>query len=84
MQVQAFPNPFRENCTIVFTPTAAANALLQVLDVRGRIVGELLQSPVQAGVTYRVPFDAAGMSAGTYTYRLILDQQLLTGRIMLN
>ena len=84
VQVQAFPNPFRENCTIVFTPTAAANALLQVLDVRGRIVGELLQSPVQAGVTYRVPFDAAGMSAGTYTYRLILDQQLLTGRIMLN
>ena len=72
VQVQAFPNPFRENCTIVFTPTAAANALLQVLDVRGRIVGELLQSPVQAGVTYRVPFDAAGMSAGTYTYRLIL------------
>ena len=84
VQVQAFPNPFRENCTIVFTPTAAANALLQVLDVRGRIVGELLQGPVQAGVTYRVPFDAAGMSAGTYTYRLILDQQLLTGRIMLN
>lgn len=66
---QNYPNPFNPRTLIPYTLSVAAAVRLAVYDVLGREVSILVEAVQPAGA-YAVPFDAAGLGAGTYFYRL--------------
>lgn len=66
---QNYPNPFNPTTVIEFVIPKADNVSLKIYDVLGREVATLLNERRNAGV-YRVNFNAASLSSGTYFYRL--------------
>ncbi len=80
--VAVAPNPFTGRTAVTFDVAETAAARLVVYDVLGREVATLVDGPLEAG-THRVTFDAAGLSAGTYVYRLVVGDAVRTGRMTL-
>ncbi len=66
---QNFPNPFNPVTTISFELPLSGNVSLKIFDIAGREVRTLVSGFMQAG-THSMNFDAAGLSSGTYFYRL--------------
>jgi hypothetical protein len=66
---QNYPNPFNPTTTIAYTLPVDANVHLQVYDISGRSVAQLVEGRVKAG--YRsVVFNASGFASGLYFYRM--------------
>ena len=63
------PNPVRERTTIGYRLPAAGPVRLDVLDVLGRRVATLVDGPQRAG-DHEVTYDASGLGAGVYLYRI--------------
>ena len=70
------PNPFGAETQIAFTLAEAGPARLAVYDVLGREVAILADGPMAEG-RHEVRVDAAGLSTGTYVYRLFAGGQSL-------
>ncbi len=66
---QNYPNPFNPTTTITFTLPESAPAHLQVFDLNGKLVAELLNRELDSG-RYKVSFDASHLGSGIYVYRL--------------
>jgi hypothetical protein len=66
---QALPNPCRSFATIKFELPKAGALELTVYDVSGRLVSQLINGVYEAG-SHEARFDASGLSAGVYFYRL--------------
>ncbi len=68
---QNTPNPFRDRTVIrYYIPTAASEAAIKVYSVFG---SELLSFPLGARGLGQVEFSGKTLSAGTFTYILIVD-----------
>lgn len=80
--VQAAPNPFRGQTALRYTLDAEAAVRVAVYDVLGREVA-LVTDETQPAGTYAAIFDATGLSAGTYVYRVAIDGAVTTGRVTL-
>ncbi|HLT45724.1 MAG TPA: M43 family zinc metalloprotease [Rubricoccaceae bacterium] len=76
------PNPFTRQTAIRYEVTATADVRLAVYDVLGREVAVLVDARQDAG-THAATFDASGLSAGTYIYRLVVGNDVETGRMTL-
>jgi hypothetical protein len=79
---QNYPNPFNPSTMISYDVPAAGLVTLKVYDLLGREVRTLVNS-VQTPRTYAVSFDASGLSAGMYLYRLQLNEQAITRTMVL-
>jgi hypothetical protein len=91
---QNYPNPFNPTTEIRYTvaPSAVSTEAvtsdrdavvrLAVYDVLGREVVVLVDEKQLPG-SYRVTFDGAGLSAGTYVYRLIYGSHAESRRMLL-
>ena len=66
---QNTPNPFTETTEIRYTLAQAASVQLTVYDVEGRVVARLVEAWQKAG-SYRLTWDARGLSSGVYLCRL--------------
>ncbi len=66
---QNYPNPFNPSTTLNYTIDARSNVKLQVFDVLGNMVSELVNEEKEPG-SYNVNFNAAGLTSGTYFCRL--------------
>ncbi|HWA05107.1 MAG TPA: T9SS type A sorting domain-containing protein [Ignavibacteria bacterium] len=66
---QNFPNPFNPATTIKFALPVSGNVTLKVFDVTGRLVAEIVNGNLQAGL-HEINFNAAKLSSGTYFYKL--------------
>ncbi|MCC6652134.1 MAG: hypothetical protein IT348_13360 [Candidatus Eisenbacteria bacterium] len=69
---QNSPNPFPQSTRICFTLTRAARVDLAVFDLTGRRVATLASGALEPR-THAVVFDATGLPAGAYQYRLAVD-----------
>ncbi len=69
---QNFPNPFNSKTTIGYELSDVRGINLNVINVHGQVVTNLVSKKQPAG-EYQVPFDASGLSAGVYFYRLQVD-----------
>jgi hypothetical protein len=72
-----YPNPFNQGTSIAFSLTAAANVQMDMFDVRGRWVVQLVSNDFQAG-QYQILWngsDAAGLAvpSGIYYCRMSAD-----------
>ena len=66
---QNYPNPFNPETTIRFSLSQHANVELNVYNILGRKVAQLVDGPLHAG-NHHVRFNASGLSGGIYFYRL--------------
>jgi lysophospholipase L1-like esterase len=66
---QNYPNPFNPETTISFGVLTRSFVSLDVFDVLGRGVGNLVNGMQEPG-RYSVNFDASKLSSGMYIYRL--------------
>lgn len=66
---QNYPNPFNPSTQISFELATAAQVRLQVFDMQGRRVSELVNRSLPAG-SHTVSFDGGRLPSGTYLYRL--------------
>jgi hypothetical protein len=77
---QNAPNPFTEATNIrYFIPEGTKSASLQVMDQNGRVIKSI---PIQATGEGQVTLQANLLSAGTYSYALILDGQVMETKQM--
>jgi hypothetical protein len=77
-----YPNPFNPRTVIRYVLPEAGRATLKVYDVLGETVTTLADGYHAAG-SYQVVFDATGLSAGTYIYRLRAEGFTATRRMTL-
>jgi hypothetical protein len=84
---QAYPNPFNSSTSIKIYLPSARNVSLKIYDVRGRLVRNLADRVLAAGEHAFVwnGADASGKSvaSGSYFYRLISGEDVITRRMIL-
>lgn len=66
---QNYPNPFNPTTRISYTVPEDVQVSLQIYDVMGREVAQLVNSKQSAG-THSYLFDASSLSSGIYFYKL--------------
>ncbi len=69
---QNYPNPFNPATTIEYALPVDARVTLEVYDVLGRRVAELVNGYVATGY-YAAEFDASTLASGVYLYRIKAD-----------
>jgi hypothetical protein len=75
--LQVFPNPTRGEVWIQW-PVSIVNPIVQVLDATGRIVA------VESGIVEnRMNLNLSGFARGTYTIRLLTDENSMITRVVL-
>src|SRR5690606_17191467 len=79
---QNYPNPFNPSTQIRFSVPEQGQVSLQVFDMTGRMVAELLNESMPAGV-HTVQFDAQSVASGMYVYRLNAQGLSLTNKMTL-
>ncbi|MBN1783067.1 T9SS type A sorting domain-containing protein [bacterium] len=82
-----YPNPFNPSTTIAFHVEKRTDVRLRILDVQGRTVATLLESPMDAGLHNIIwnGRDSHGMDAasGVYLVQVEADRQILSRKITL-
>jgi len=79
---QNYPNPFNPNTNIKFAVPGNSFVTLNVFDVTGREVANLVNSQMPAG-NYNVNFDASSITSGVYFYRLQAGDFTATKKMIL-
>jgi hypothetical protein len=79
---QNYPNPFNPTTTIVYSLEHSAFVSLDVYDMAGKQVAQLVSRDEPAG-DHRITFDAASLTSGVYVYRLSADNQQLVKQMLL-
>lgn len=79
---QNYPNPFNPSTTISFDLGESSRVALDVFDITGRKVAELIDGPMMKGY-HDVRFDGSGLSSGIYFYRLSTSGFVQTRQLVL-
>ncbi|RPI05036.1 MAG: T9SS C-terminal target domain-containing protein, partial [Ignavibacteriae bacterium] len=66
---QNYPNPFNPMTMIEFDIPQSSFVTLEIFNTLGQKISTVLAKDLQAG-TYKIPWNAAGVSTGIYFYRL--------------
>ncbi len=67
--LQNYPNPFNNSTVISFSIDSVENVELSIYNIKGQLVDQLMNEPRSAG-SYRVNWDAQGLSRGIYFVRI--------------
>jgi len=80
---QNYPNPFNPSTRIKFTLPEMTKVTLKVYNVLGQEVATILENKeLQAGY-YDYEFNAAGLTSGTYIYRIVAGNFVQTKKMVL-
>jgi glutamine cyclotransferase len=79
---QNYPNPFNNSTMIRFDIAQKGYVTLIIYDILGRKVMTVLDETLLPG-SHKIRFDAAGLSSGTYFYRLRAEEAVETKRMIL-
>lgn len=79
---QNYPNPFNPSTTIPFSIKQNTFVSLKVFDIVGREVATILNGDMKAG-NYTRQWNASGLSAGIYFYRLSAGKFIETKKLIL-
>jgi trimeric autotransporter adhesin len=80
--LQNYPNPFNPSTKIVFDIPTASNVKIEVFDITGKRIEELVNENVKAG-SYEVEWSASKLSSGTYFYRMQAGSYAETKKMIL-
>ena len=79
---QNYPNPFNPQTTISFGLTKAGSVQLEIFDIQGRRIEQLVNKTLNAG-EHNAYFNANALPSGTYIYRLKVNDVILTRKMSL-
>lgn len=79
---QNYPNPFNPNTKIRFKLAAEENVKLNVYNVAGELVQELINNKIAAG-SYEVKFDGTTLPSGVYIYRIESNNFISSKKMLL-
>ncbi len=84
---QNYPNPFNPSTTIAYDLPELSSVRIEIFDVLGRLVGELVHAEQEAG-NYSVVWDGRNadgqlVSTGLYIYRLVTPSVSRTRAMLL-
>jgi hypothetical protein len=79
---QSYPNPFNASATIEFSLPASENVKLDIFNLLGQKVENLIDSRMDAGI-HKVIWNAENQSSGMYFYRLTAGEFEKTKRMTL-
>jgi hypothetical protein len=79
---QNYPNPFNPGTTISFALRESSHIQLNVYNMLGQKVGELINGRHSVG-SHEVYFDAKSLTSGVYYYELKADGQRLVRKMTL-
>jgi len=79
---QNYPNPFNNQTTLEYALTGTSSVLLEVYNAIGQRIATLVDEDQNEG-RYEVNFDASGLASGVYLYRIIVDGEADTRKLML-
>jgi hypothetical protein len=79
---QNHPNPFNPRTQITFSLPAASRVRLDILDVQGRRVANLVDEALAPG-PHTLSFDGKGLPSGMYLSRLTTDRGTQERKMML-
>ncbi len=79
--LQAYPNPFKQNNTIVFNIEQAGHVYLSVFDLTGKEVAVLVNGNLQAG-GHRARLEPRRLPAGLYTLKLVHNGKITTTKLV--
>jgi Secretion system C-terminal sorting domain len=68
--VNIMPNPATSKSQISFMSKETGRLSLQIMDMTGRVVADLFNNTVEAGIVYKADFDADRIPSGIYMVRL--------------
>jgi len=77
-----FPNPFSQKTTIRWTLTDQSAVKIQILDLTGKAVANLVDADQNAG-EHSFEFDSSGLPAGIYFCHFIAGQTIETQKLIL-
>jgi hypothetical protein len=66
---QNFPNPFNPSTLITYSIPTSSNVIINVYNILGELIKTLVNEYQEAG-SYKVNFDAGGLSNGIYFYKI--------------
>ncbi len=75
-----YPNPTKSTTTFSYQLPTSGNVSLKIYNVMGVEVSEVLNKSQVAGM-HTVDFDASNLPAGAYTYKLKLNNQVVTNKM---
>jgi len=81
-RLKVYPNPFSEAVMIEFTASRNVNAVLEIHNILGQKIAVLFDAQVHEGVLNTVKYRPVEVSTGVLIYRLILGDEVRTGRII--
>ena len=79
---KVYPNPFGDRVTFEFVSAKDARARLEINNVLGQRITVLMDENVAEGVMNRIEYKPADVVSGILIYRLILDDEVNTGRLI--
>ena len=80
---QSYPNPFKQSTVIQYTVPRAELVVLKVYDILGNEISTLVNEVSAPGV-YRVEWNAKGLPAGVYLYKMQAGSFVETKRTLLS
>ncbi|MCX6640663.1 MAG: T9SS type A sorting domain-containing protein [bacterium] len=78
----AYPNPFNPTTQLSFALPTASSVTLNVYDVNGQLVAELVNGWRSAG-QHQVTFDGTNLASGIYLYNLQAGEYTTSGKMVL-
>ena len=78
----AYPNPFNPTTTLSFALPVKTNVILEVYDVNGRIINELINTNMDAGY-HSVIWNADNNASGVYFVKMVAGDFVNIQKLML-
>ena len=83
-EMDAYPNPFNQYTTILYSPVESGAADLDVVAANGTLVEDIFSGNVEAGSLYRFDVDANEMASGVYFARLRTSDRVVFLKLLLS
>jgi hypothetical protein len=84
LSVSAYPNPFRDNVNFVIASPESGKAVLEVYNLFGQKLQTVYEGFIYAGRSQVVQFNAGTTASGVLIYKLRINENQVTGRIINN
>ena len=82
MLYSAYPNPFNPTTSIKFDIASVSKVNIQIYDMNGNYVDELLSNTMAPG-NYEVVWNAQGVPSGVYFVYMNTGSQIFTEKVLL-
>jgi alkaline phosphatase D len=78
-----YPNPFFRKNTLHYSLATPAQVQISLYDLGGRKIRSLVNEKMPAGI-YTLEVDGENLESGTYMYRIQIDDQLFSTKVVLS